>query len=121
MHSTRTTLALATAVVLLTGCASSSDAEPAPTKTETVTASAPAPAPEPEPEPLALEEQCTEEVAEAAPDWDDWTLKLDGWEDDPKTPDVCKTLSYREYSGAFVEGLDIAAACGTPDELPGKC
>lgn len=77
-----------------------------------------------DPEPLTEEEaieQCTDAIAEAAPEWDDWTVDVDGWENDPETPEVCKSLETLDYMDAFTEGLDIAAACGTLDALPGRC
>jgi hypothetical protein len=116
-----TATAALTAVLLLTttacGGSSGDKAEPAPTVTVTKE-------PEPAPEPLTEEEtieQCTDAVAEAAPEWDDWSIPIEGWEDDPETPEVCKTLDTRDYMDAFLEGLNIAAACDTPDALPGRC
>jgi hypothetical protein len=130
-HTTTTTALLLTAGLLLTGCSSDSstaDAKPEPTKTETTTAAAPAP----EPAPLTKEEtteQCTNAVADAAPSWDDWNIDLAGWEDDPRTPEVCKPLvdeefpprGNRAFQDALIDGLELAAACGTPDALPGRC
>ena len=121
---TRTvTAGLLLAGLLLTGCGTSSDSgtdnKPAPAPA-TITAAAPAP----EPAPLTEEEtieQCTTAVAEAAPGWDDWNIDLAGWEDDPRTPGVCKTLRAADFLGALTDGLDTAAACGTPEALPGKC
>ncbi|MER6612698.1 hypothetical protein [Streptomyces xantholiticus] len=68
-----------------------------------------------------ISQQCTNAVAEAAPGWDDWNLDIAGWKDDPKTPEVCKTLDNLAFHKAFVDGLDNAAACDTPAALPGKC
>ncbi|MFD4142467.1 hypothetical protein [Streptomyces sp. NPDC058572] len=68
-----------------------------------------------------ISQQCTDAVAEAAPGWDDWNLDIAGWKDDPKTPEVCKTLDNLAFHQAFIDGLNIAAACDTPAALPGKC
>lgn len=110
---------IAAAMLLTAGCSGSSDtAEAKPRPTTTVTTTAPAP------EPLTEEEttaQCTQAVAEAAPGWDDWNIDLENWKNDPRTPEVCKTLDNLAYNGAYLDGLDTAAACGTPDALPGRC
>ena len=120
----RTTVALAaalTAGLLLAACSNHASAganskastpKPAPTVTATAT------------QVLSEEEisqQCTDAVAEAAPEWDDWNLDLEGWKDDPKTPEACKTLDNLAFNSAYIKGLDIAAACDTPAALPGKC
>ncbi|WP_416976698.1 hypothetical protein [Streptomyces sp. T028] len=120
--STRTALAtIAILAATLTGCGSSdnADAKPKAGLSEpavTITATATKLLSEEE-----VSQQCTDAVAEAAPEWDDWNLDLAGWQEDPKTPEVCKTLDNLTFNIAFLKGLDIAAACDTPAALPGKC
>lgn len=119
----RTAAAALTAAALLplTACSSSdtTDAKPkasTPETSATVTATATQVLSEEE-----ISQQCTDAVAEAAPGWDDWNLDVADWKDDPKTPEVCKSLDSLDFHIAYVEGLDIAAACDTPAALPGKC
>ncbi|MGW1039344.1 hypothetical protein [Streptomyces sp. NPDC002547] len=121
---TRTTVALAAALttgLLLTACSSNDNTDtkpkastPEPAATVTATAT----------ELLSKEEisqQCTDAVAEAAPEWNDWNLSPTGWQDDPRTPEACKTLDDLTFNIAYIKGLDVAAACDTPAALPGKC
>ncbi|KAA0935126.1 hypothetical protein [Streptomyces apricus] len=68
-----------------------------------------------------ISQQCTDAVAEAAPGWEDWNLDIAGWKDATETPEVCKSLDNLAFHQAFIDGLDIAAACDTPAALPGKC
>lgn len=118
-HRTTTAALLVAASLALTGCSTDSSNQATPEPAATVTVTAP-----PEPEPLTEGEtvaQCTLAVSESAPGWDDWNINLGKWKDDPRTPAVCKTLDNLAYHGAYLDGLELAAACGTPEALPGRC
>ncbi|MEU9578829.1 hypothetical protein [Streptomyces chilikensis] len=116
---TTTTAVLLTACLALAGCSSSSDDKPAAQDTPAATTTQ-APAPEPSAEPsmdqAVIAEQCTRAVAEAAPGWDDWSFAPGGWQDDPRTPDVCLGLADEEnpsrgnraFMDALVQGLEQA-------------
>jgi hypothetical protein len=62
--------------------------------------------------------QCSTAVSEAAPDWEDWNYSPGGWQDDPRTPEVCLGLAdevnpprgNRAFREAFREGLELADA-----------
>jgi hypothetical protein len=97
-----------------TGCSSDGggggEAAPAPSTVTTTVTAAPS---------LSREEtarQCSLAVAEAAPGWEDWNVDLAGWEDDPRTPEVCKGLAdeenpprgNREFQRAWIDGLEMA-------------
>lgn len=55
-------------------------------------------------------------VAEAAPGWDDWNYNPGGWQDDPRTPEVCLGLAddevpsrgNRAFMDALIAGLEMA-------------
>lgn len=129
MRTTTTTAAVGAALLLaatLTACGGGGGSNsPAPAKSPT--ASAPSAAPTLSK--AEVSERCTDAVAEAAPGWDDWNFDLGGWQDDPRTPEACQGLvdeefpprGNRAFQDALIDGLDIAAACGTPAALPGKC
>lgn len=115
----RTTILLALAACLaLAGC-SSSDDEPSATATETVTATAtPAVTPSSAPSLSQAEtaSQCTDAITEAAPSWEDWNYSPGGWQDDPRTPEVCQGLADEEnppagnraFMDALIAGLEMA-------------
>lgn len=98
----------------LTACGSSDDnddkAGPAPT-----TASA-EPSTGPSLSEDEIKQECTEAIAEAAPAWDDWNYSPGGWQDDPRTPDVCLGLADEEspargnraFMDALIAGLEMA-------------
>ncbi|WP_062644394.1 hypothetical protein [Streptomyces maremycinicus] len=117
-----TALAAALTAGLLLGACSSSDSTDGeakadtPKPAETVTATATKLLSEEE-----ISQQCTDAVADAAPGWNDWNLDFAGYKDNPQVPEVCKGLDTLAFSDAYVEGLDVAAACDTPAALPGRC
>jgi hypothetical protein len=107
----RTTVLLAVAALALAGCSSGGEPE---AKTVTVTATPPPATPS-----LSQSETarlCSVAVSEAAPGWDDWNIELGGWEDDPRTPEVCKGLADEEwpprgnraFQDAWIDGLQLA-------------
>lgn len=114
MRHTATTILLATVLGLTaTACGSSGgDGKPAakkPAATKTVTATPS----------LSQEETarlCSVAVSEAAPGWDDWNFSPGGWQDDPRTPDICHGLAdaenpprgNREFMAALLDGLEMA-------------
>lgn len=124
MNTRTASAALAVAVTagLLLGACSGGDSTDdkakadTPTPAATVTATATKLLSEEE-----ISQQCTDAVADAAPGWDDWNLDFAGYKDNPQVPEACKGLDTLAFSDAYVEGLDIAAACDTPAALPGRC
>lgn len=114
MRRTATTILLATVLALTgTACSSSDDdgkpaaKKPAATRTVTATPS------------LSQEETarlCSVAVSEAAPGWDDWNFSPGGWQDDPRTPDICHNLADEEFPprgnrafmDALIDGLEMA-------------
>ena len=111
MRRTTTTVLLA-AVFALAGC--SSDAEPEKAAV-TVTATA-TPTATPSLSRAETTRLCTDAVAEAAPVWTDWNFDPGAWQDDPRTPAVCKGLAdkdipsrgNRDFMGALLAGLELA-------------
>lgn len=107
-----TTIVLAAALALA-GCSSSDgDDKPAakkPAATKTVTAT-------PSLSQAETKRQCSEAVAAEAPGWEDWSFSPGGWQDDPRTPDVCQGLAdeenaprgNREFMAALIDGLEMA-------------
>lgn len=114
MRHTTTLLACLLLAGAAVGC-SSSGGEPE-ERTVTATASTAEPA-----ETTALSHAetmrlCSVAVAEAAPEWEDWNFNPGGWQDDPRTPDVCQGLAdkevpsrgNRDFMAALIEGLEMA-------------
>lgn len=106
-----TTALLAVVCLALAGC-SSGGGEPE--KTVTVTTTPPPATPS-----LSQAETarlCSVAVGEAAPEWEDWNFDLGSWEEDPRTPAVCKGLAdekfpprgNRAFQDALIDGLEIA-------------
>lgn len=106
-RTTTALLVLALACAGSAGCSSSGEpaADSRPTAPVTVTATATATEVATEEE---IIEQCTDAVAEAAPGWDDWSVKVEGWKSDPRTPEVCKSLENLDYMDALIDGLNAA-------------
>lgn len=125
MHIRTTTAAvLAVAALALTACGSSDDSgdsggdkagEPATSTSATASASAET-STEPELSEDELKAQCSDAVAAAAPGWDDWNIDLGNWQNDPRTPEICKGLANEEFpprgnrafQDALIDGLEIA-------------
>jgi hypothetical protein len=117
MRRTTTVLLCATATLALAGTACSSgsdgdDGKPAakkPAATKTVAAS-------PSLSRTETARQCSLAVSEEAPEWEDWSFSPGGWQDDPRTPDVCQGLAdvenpprgNREFMAALIDGLELA-------------
>jgi hypothetical protein len=115
MRRTTTAVLLAATLALAgTACSSGSDGDdgkPAakPAATKTVTAS-------PSLSRTETARQCSLAVSEAAPGWEDWSFSPGGWQDDPRTPDVCQGLAdeenpprgNREFMAALLDGLELA-------------
>jgi hypothetical protein len=108
-----TTILLAVVGLALAGCSSSSgDPEK---KTVTVTATA-TPTATPSLSQAETKRLCSVAVAEAAPEWEDWNYSPGGWQDDPRTPEVCQGLADEEnppsgnraFMEALIEGLEMA-------------
>ncbi|WP_225636574.1 hypothetical protein [Streptomyces solaniscabiei] len=78
----------------LAGCSSSSDDEPSANAetTATVTATVTSTA-TPSLSQAEILRQRSIAVSEAAPDWEDWNYSPGGWQDDPRTPEVCLGLA----------------------------
>ncbi|MGW0608707.1 hypothetical protein [Streptomyces sp. NPDC002640] len=116
---TATATVLLTAGLALAGCSSSSDDKPTAQDTPAATTTE-APAREPSAEPSLDQEdvanRCTAEIAEVAPSWEGWSFDPGGWQDDPRTPEVCLGLAdeahpssgNRAFMAALVEGLELA-------------
>lgn len=94
-HTRTTTVALAAAVVLLTGCTSSSEQ---PTEPAT---SAPA-ASEPALTQAEITEQCVDAIAERAANTTDAEVPSD------PTPKPCTPLSDSDYLDAYMDGIQQA-------------
>lgn len=106
----RTTVLLAAALLALTGCSSGGEPE----GRVTVTATPPPATPS-----LSAAETarlCSVAVSEAAPGWEDWNFDLGAWQEDPRTPEVCKGLADEEFpprgnrafQDALIDGLELA-------------
>lgn len=100
------------ACLLLAGCSSGGELEkPAVTVTATK-----APTVVPSLSHAETARLCSVAVSEAAPGWDDWNINLASWQDDPRTPEVCKGLADKEFpprgnrafQDAFIDGLELA-------------
>jgi hypothetical protein len=110
---TITAAAAAALALALTACGSSNGDDQAETAPSTATAT-PTATPSLSQDEIAA--ACSEAVAEAAPGWDDWNVSPGGWQDDPRTPEVCLGLADEEnpprgnraYMDAFREGLEMA-------------
>ncbi|MCZ4602939.1 hypothetical protein O3S80_03960 [Streptomyces sp. Lzd4kr] len=107
-----TTTLLAAVCLTLAGC--SSGGEPA-KETVTVTAT-PTPTASASLSQAETARLCSVAVAEAAPGWEDWNYSPGGWQDDPRTPEVCLGLADEEwpphgnraFMDALVDGLEMA-------------
>lgn len=113
----RTTTAgvLAVLAITLTACGSSDDSgDGKPETAPSTTTATPTAAPSLSQDDIAA--ACSEAIAEAAPGWDDWNVSPGGWQDDPRTPEICLGLADEEnpprgnraYMDAFREGLEMA-------------
>lgn len=111
----RTTILLVATCFALASCSTSTDDEPSAKITETVTAIA-TPAAAPSLSHAETSRLCSVAVAEAAPEWEDWNFDLGGWQDDPRTPEVCQGLADEEFpprgnrafQDALIDGLEMA-------------
>lgn len=112
----RTTTALIfTAILTLAGCSSESDDDPKAVATETVTATA-MPTALPSLSQAETQRLCSVAVSEAAPGWEDWNISLANWQNDPRTPEICKGLANEEFpprgnrafQDALIDGLRMA-------------
>jgi hypothetical protein len=107
----RTAVLLACLLLPLAGCSSGGEPE----KTVTVTAS-PTPAATPSLSQAETARLCSVAVSEAAPGWETWNFDLGSWQDDPRTPEVCKGLAdevvpsrgNRAFQDALIDGLELA-------------
>lgn len=107
-----TTALLAVACLALAGCSSGGEPEK---ETVTVTATA-TPAATPSRSQAETKRLCSVAVAEAAPEWEDWSYSPGEWQDDPRTPEVCLGLADEEwppegnraFMDALVDGLEMA-------------
>jgi hypothetical protein len=108
----RTAALLACLLLPLAGCSSGGEPEK---KTVTVTAT-PTPTAAPSLSRAETARLCSVAVSEAAPGWDDWNFDLGSWQDDPRTPEVCKGLAdaewpprgNRAFQDALIDGLELA-------------
>ena len=107
-----TAILLTAACLALAGCSSSSDdSKPQANATATVTVVA-----TPSLSRTETKRLCSVAVAEAAPGWEDWNFDPGNWQDDPRTPEVCKGLvdkdwaprGNREFQDALLDGLEMA-------------
>lgn len=111
-HTTTTATLLLAASLALAGCSSPSGK---PAKTATTT-TATRPAASPSLSQAETKRLCSVAVAEAAPGWEDWNFNPGGWQEDPRTPEVCKGLADKEnpprgnraFMDALIDGLDMA-------------
>lgn len=107
-----TTALLTAACLLLAGC-SSGGGEPS---KETVTVTSTPPPATPSLSQAETARLCSVAVSKAAPGWDDWDFDLGSWEEDPRTPAVCKGLAdekfpprgNRAFQDALIDGLELA-------------
>jgi hypothetical protein len=112
---TTTAAVLAVAALTLTACGSSDDSKPTEKVTETVTATT-TPTAMPSLSQSEISRLCSVAVSEAAPGWDDWNIDLANWQNDPRTPEICKGLANEEFpprgnrafQDALIDGLEIA-------------
>ncbi|MFE1205660.1 hypothetical protein ACFW5V_28650 [Streptomyces sp. NPDC058762] len=113
--TTAALLAVAAACLAVAGCTNSSNDEPTAKATATVTTTAP-PTPTMSLSQEEIARQCSTAVAEAAPEWEDWNYSPGGWQDDPRTPEVCLGLADEEFPprgnrafmDALIDGLEMA-------------
>jgi len=99
----------------VTCCSTISGDEPQAKATETVTATA-TPTATPSLSQAETSRLCSVAIAEAAPGWEDWNYSPGGWQDDPRTPEVCQGLAdeenpprgNREFMDALLAGLEMA-------------
>ncbi|MFE0808198.1 hypothetical protein ACFW34_12030 [Streptomyces sp. NPDC058848] len=111
----RTFAILAAACFALAGCSSSSDDKPTAKTTATVTATV-TPTATPALSQDEIARQCSDAISEAAPGWKDWNYSPGGWQDDPRTPEVCLSLAdeanpprgNRAFMDALIAGLEMA-------------
>ncbi|WP_432132454.1 hypothetical protein [Streptomyces tendae] len=107
-----TLLALA-ACLTLVGCSSSSNDDPPAKATATATVE---PSSAPSLSQAETASLCSAAIAEAAPSWEDWNYSPGGWQDDPRTPEVCQGLADEEnppsgnraFMSALITGLELA-------------
>jgi hypothetical protein len=107
----RTVLLSAAACLLLVGCSSGGEPEK-----ETVTVTATPPPATPSLSAAETARLCSVAVSEAAPGWEDWNFDLAAWQEDPRTPEVCKGLAdaevpsrgNRAFQDALIDGLELA-------------
>jgi len=113
----RTSTTIASTLILafsLAACGSSDD-KPAAKPTATVTTTA-APTAMPSLSQAETARLCSVAVSEAAPGWEDWNYSPGGWQDDPRTPEVCQGLADEEFPprgnrafmDALIDGLEMA-------------
>lgn len=118
MRKRPTVVVLFAATLALAGTACSSsgdDGKPSAKATATTTVTA-TPSPAFSLNRTETARQCSLAVAEAAPGWVDWNFSPGGWQDDPRTPDVCQGLAdvenpprgNREFMSALLDGLELA-------------
>lgn len=114
---TRTTTVTVLAVLALTLTACSSDdgddsAKPAASSSTASTTPSTGPSLSAD----EIKQQCTDAVAEAAPQWEDWNFNTGAWQDDPRTPTECLPLAdeknpprgNRAFMDALIDGLEMA-------------
>lgn len=109
----RTAILLAAACLALAGCSSGGEPEK---ETVTVTATSTPPPATPSLSQVETARLCSVAVSEAAPEWDDWNFDPGGWQDDPRTPEVCLGLADEEwpprgnraFMDALIAGLELA-------------
>lgn len=104
--------------LVLSGCSSDGgDGKPEPAASSNPTVTVPAtPTATPSLSQAETARQCSVAVAEAAPGWEDWNFDVGGWQDDPRTPEVCLGLADEEFpprgnrafEDALIDGLELA-------------